>query len=313
MWGEDKALQTEIAPNVVCLSFTVSNVYLVGETEGPWVVVDSGTPGHFEAIKAASEERYGANAKPAAIILTHGHFDHYGSALPLATYWNVPVYAHRLDLPYLTGKATMPPIDPTVGGFFALVSRLLPDSGTDFGDTIHALPDNGSVPGMPGWQWIATPGHTPGHVSLFRESDRVLLAGDAVLTVNMDEFTKMATKQQELSVPPKAITSDWVAARRSINALADLHPLVIASGHGIPMSGPELPGLFRAFADDFMSPLHGRYVAEPAITDENGIVFLPPPAPDPLPKYAAVMGIAAATLVAAYVVGARQRKRNTTL
>ena len=56
----------------------------------------------------------GAGAPPEAIVLTHGHFDHAGSALQLAEYWDVPIYAHRLEMPYLTGKADYPPPDPTI-------------------------------------------------------------------------------------------------------------------------------------------------------------------------------------------------------
>ena len=54
-----------------------------------------------------------------------------------------------------------------------------------------ALPQTGTIPGLPGWKWIHTPGHSPGHVSLFRESDRVLLAGDAFVTVRTDSFYKV--------------------------------------------------------------------------------------------------------------------------
>ena len=44
---------------------------------------------------------------------------------------------------------------------------------------VQALPEDGSVPFLDEWMWIATPGHTPGHISLFRDDGRVLVAGDA--------------------------------------------------------------------------------------------------------------------------------------
>ncbi|MBC8103238.1 MAG: MBL fold metallo-hydrolase [Cytophagales bacterium] len=296
---------TEIAPDVYWLGFAVANVYLVGEKAGPWVVVDTSTPGHFEAIKSAAEEVYGLGAKPDAIILTHAHFDHYGSALPLATYWNVPVYAQRLDLPYLTGKARLAPGDPTTDGFFAFAARFLPDSGTDLGEFVHVLPDDDSLPGMPGWRRISTPGHTPGHASLFREGDRTLIAGDAVLTVNLDKLPDLVRKEQEVSRPPTPLTYDWPSARRSVQTLAELRPQGIASGHGTPMTGDAVADKLAEFAQDFAAPKYGRYVAEPARFDENGAVFVPPPPPDYLKGALAGLGLAALIGLGIYALSRR--------
>ena len=89
------------------------------------------------------------------------------------------MYAHRDEAPYLDGRADYPPPDPTVGGFESQLARLYPRRGTDVGDRLRTLPDDGTVPGLPGWRWVATPGHTVGHVSLFRDGDATLVAGDA--------------------------------------------------------------------------------------------------------------------------------------
>ncbi|PEE06030.1 MBL fold metallo-hydrolase, partial [Bacillus pseudomycoides] len=58
-----------------------------------------------------------------------------------------------------------------------------PNQGIDLGKYIHELPLDGSVPHMPEWRWVHTPGHTPGHISLFRKTDHFLIAGDAFVTV----------------------------------------------------------------------------------------------------------------------------------
>ena len=109
---------------------------------------------------------------PEAIILTHGHFDHVGSLERLLQLWDVPVYAHTLELPYLTGRSSYPPPDPLVGGgAMAWSSKLYPRGPIDLDGRAQALPDDHTVPGLPGWRWIHTPGHSPGHVSLVRESD----------------------------------------------------------------------------------------------------------------------------------------------
>ena len=60
----------------------------------------------------------------------------------------------------------------------ARLSSLYPRGPIDLGQRVRSLPSDGSVPGMPGWRWIFTPGHTAGHVSLWRDEDALLLAGD---------------------------------------------------------------------------------------------------------------------------------------
>ncbi len=299
-----------IAPNVTHLNLLASNAYLVGEKGGPWVVVDSGMPGNFEKIKAAAEEMYGSGARPDALILTHGHVDHYGSMLEMATYWDAPIYVHPLDLPYVTGRDTMPPLDPTVGGFFAQIARFLPESATDLGPNVHTLPEDGTVPGMPGWEWLHTSGHTPGHVSLWRESDKTLLSADAVVTVNMDKATTMLTQKQDLYRPPTPGTYDWVATRKSLKSLARLKPQTVGAGHGVPMSGPEIAVLLESYAEDFIAPLHGRYVPQPARFSLAGVEYLPPPVPDALPTTLAFIG--AGALIGAGVYGIVQRSERRT-
>ena len=298
-----------IAPDVARLNLLASNAYLVGEKKS-WVVVDSGMPGFFSKIKTTAEEIYGADNKPKAIILTHGHVDHYGSALALAAYWDVPIYAHPLDLPYLTGRDSQPPLDPTVGGFFAQIARFLPSSATDLGHYVKPLPDDNSVPGLPGWRWIHTPGHTAGHVSLFRDEDKTLVAGDAVVTVNMDKFSTMATMHQEFYKPPTPGTYDWIATRKSIKALASLRPSVVASGHGVPMTGPDVAEKLEQWGQDFIAPLHGRYVPEAARFNLEGVEYLPPPVPDPLPTTVAFVLAGALIGAGVYSIVAAKNRSN---
>ena len=285
----------EIVPGVACLPLTIENVYFAGEPGHPWVLVDAGTPGMTARILAAAAQRYGENARPEAILLTHGHTDHAGSAAALAETWNVPIYVHPLEIPYLTGKSKYPPKDPTVGGAMALLSRVFPMNVTDLTGLLQPLPDGGTVPGLPDWQWHFTPGHSPGHVSYFHAGKSVLLAGDAFATVNTNSFADLLTKKQEISLPPPPFTCDWDAALKSVALLADLGPVAIGAGHGAPLSGASIPGDLRRFAHTFTPPAHGRYISRPARTDLNGIVSLPPPAPDLFPvQAAALVAVAAA-------------------
>lgn len=301
---------TRVVPGVAYMTAVFANLYFVdagGDAPGAWALVDTGLAHFAGRVRGAAEERYGKGARPASIILTHGHFDHAGSALELAELWDVPVYAHRLEMPYLTGKSDYPPQDPTVGGALAFLSRFFPHTGYDFGERVLPLPEDGSVPGLPGWRALHTPGHTAGHVSLFRESDRVLLAGDALATENQDSWVGMITHAREFRRPPAPFTTDWVAARRSIELLSGLDPSAVGAGHGRPMTGPRVAEEFRAFAAGFKPPRKGRYVREPARADERGVVGLPPPVPDPLPKVLAGVGLAL-TAGAALTVVARSRR-----
>ncbi|MFD2572004.1 MBL fold metallo-hydrolase [Spirosoma soli] len=259
------------------------NVFFIGEPGpgNPWVLVDAGLPGYTGQIKKKAEQLFGPNAKPDAIVLTHGHFDHTGSLKSLLKEWDVPVYAHRLELPYLTGKSSYPPPDPAIGGgVMSYTSFIFPIGPDNYGDRIKAVDEGGTIPELPGWRVIHTPGHAPGHISLFRDQDRTLIAGDAFVTTNQNEASAVATQRQEFHGPPAYFTCDWEAARQSVQKLAMLSPRAAGTGHGVSVKGLELElGLSRlvhAF-DELSIPSEGRYVKQPAVTDENGIVDMPSP------------------------------------
>jgi len=271
-----------IAPDVGWLPVSFSNVYFIGRPGSKWVLIDAGPPGCASEIVEAAEARFGTGSRPEAILLTHGHADHVGSALALAEKWDITTYAHHLELPYLTGKSPYPPADPTVGGAMAFLSRFFPARTMHLGKRIRALPHS-KVPGLTGWEWIAAPGHSPGQVAFFRESDRVLLAGDAIATMDLDSWSGLPSGRQQLSRPPSPFTCDWDATRASLQTLSKLRPNVLGCGHGIPLSDPGLPDRLEEFTVRFRPPRRDRYVREPAHTDENGIVDLPTAPFDPVP------------------------------
>ena len=300
-------LISRIAPDVGWLPVSFTNVYFLGRPGGKWIVVDAGFPGGAREDLAAAESRFGSGARPEAIVLTHGHIDHSGNAAALADEWDAPIYAHRLEVPFLNGKSAYPPADPTVGGATAFLSRFLPNLRRDLGARLRELQSE-NVPGAPDWKWLPTPGHSPGHICLFRESDRILLTGDAVLTVNMDSWSALLSRKRELARPPTPFTIDWGAARASLKELAKLRPNVICAGHGIPISDSDLPERLENFAQNFRGPRRGRYVFQPARTSEEGIVDLPPAPFDPVPfATAAALFCAGLALGAGYLDEKKRR------
>ena len=269
-----------IAAKVVRVPTGIANCYIVGTRER-WILIDAGTQGNAQNILQAVEEHVGTDVSPTAIFLTHGHFDHAGSARELAEHWEVPIYAHRLEIPFLNGTSKYPPPDPTVGGFMSQVIRFLPNKKTDVGQNLSEL-NLSRLPGLPEWEIVETPGHSPGHVSYFRSEDSVLIAGDAFCTVDQNSMVDTLQQRQKVSIPPPYYTCDWQAAERSVKKLAELRPKVLAGGHGIPMRGASATTQLRALANNFPIPKEGRYVYEAARTNESGIVHLPPPVADPV-------------------------------
>lgn len=254
-----------VLPDLYNHTVQIVNIQLVGDpATKDFVLVDAGMPESASEIIEVVENRFGEGSRPKAIILTHGHFDHVGAIIELLKKWEVPVYAHEMEIPYLTGKMSYPEPDPTVeGGMVAKMSPMFPNEPINLGENVQTLPKDGSVPHMPGFKWIHTPGHSPGHVSFFRESDRALIVGDAFVTVKQEYLYKVLTQEQEISGPPRYLTTDWKAAKDSVMKLQKLNPTVAATGHGLPMAGELLTKSLDRLAREFDSiavPDFGKFV-----------------------------------------------------
>ncbi len=278
---EVHTLYFNVAPNVWGTKDIFVNMYMIRNGQGDnWVLIDTGLKSSIAKIKRVAAELFGTDSKPSAIILTHGHFDHTGSLIKLAEEWDVPVYAHYLEIPYLTGKSSYPPPDSSVGGgLMTSMAWIYPRKPINIEHHLQILPPDGSVPGLPEWEYIYTPGHAPGHISLFRKRDKVLIAGDAVVTTTQESVLSVMSQAKKISGPPKYFTYDWEAARNSVRNLADLGPIVVATGHGKPMKGPEMQIALNNLAAHFNElalPKHGRYLNDAAVIDASGVKYIPP-------------------------------------
>jgi glyoxylase-like metal-dependent hydrolase (beta-lactamase superfamily II) len=231
-------------------------VYFVRSTPS-WVLIDAGWASDGRRIQRVSESLFGADARPAAILLTHCHPDHSGAARYLARTWQCPVYMHRDELPIALGNfAAMNVLAGPLDRWIILpVMRALGKprreailAASSLGDLAHALEPGREVPSLPDWECIHTPGHTPGHVAYFRRRDRVLISGDAIVTLKLNSVSGLLLQRAGLSGPPWYTTWNRRAAADSIRALAALEPAVLASGHGRPMIGARTAVTLRAFA-----------------------------------------------------------------
>lgn len=204
----------EIAPDVFHLPLVPRsgiNAYLVGD-----VIVDAGLAGSAKKIVKAL-----AGRSVRAHALTHAHVDHAGGSRRLVDALELPLWASAGDA------------DDVRSGEPALAeSRLQPllafASGFDGVDVARELREGDEV--AADFVVVELPGHSPGQIGFWRESDRVLLAGD-VLT-----HMSLLTTAVGLRLPPALLTVDPIGNRESARKAARLEPAVVGFGHGPVLS-----------------------------------------------------------------------------
>ncbi|WP_404405745.1 MBL fold metallo-hydrolase [Jeotgalibacillus malaysiensis] len=234
---------TEAAPGIYQYTNQVVNLFFVcaNAEKKSWVLIDAGMPESAEQIIEQAEKLFGKGVRPEAIYLTHGHFDHVGGLETLIKAWDVPVYAHPEEFPYLTGQLNYPEPDAKAGrGLVVKLSPLLfPHEGIDITGALQHLNKDHEVPHLPGWFWIHTPGHTPGHISFFHHASKTMIAGDALITVKQESLYNVLMQKKELDSPPDYLTQDKELAMQSVNIIKDMKPKLLLTGHGMPMKDFE--------------------------------------------------------------------------
>lgn len=256
----------EIDKDILILQFKVVNVFIIGDPtkEEDWVLVDTGLENSMNFIIKSASERFKNKKTPKAIILTHGHFDHVGSLIKLINKWHIPVYIHELEIPYVTGKKDYPLADPKVdNGIIAKMSPTFPHSSINIEGNIRPLPKDGSIPELPEWKWILTPGHSEGHISLYRERDRTLIVGDAFCSLKQESLLSVITQKKDISGPPKYLTTKWKEAEKSVKLLQSLEPKLILPSHGKPLKGYEAKEYLNTLVNHFKDiavPEEGKFV-----------------------------------------------------
>jgi glyoxylase-like metal-dependent hydrolase (beta-lactamase superfamily II) len=228
---------TQVAPGIHRFTDALANWYAI-EADGGVVLVDCGWPRSIEALVAGLGAIGRTPADVEAVLLTHGHEDHLGTAAWLAGEHGVPVYAHREELPRVRGERP-----PTWGA--GLVRELWRPNAVRFVATcvrrgvrspgwVHdpsVLPEaeRDAVPA--GAHVIAVPGHTEGHVAYHLPDRGAVLCGDALVTLSV------LTRRRGPQLHPAAFALDNDRAARSLPVLATLDADLLLPGHGEPYAG----------------------------------------------------------------------------
>jgi glyoxylase-like metal-dependent hydrolase (beta-lactamase superfamily II) len=220
----------EIAPDVFHIPLLPRNgvnAYVVGD-----VLVDTGMRTSAKKIKAALEGR-----TLNAIALTHAHGDHGGSARKLASELDLPVWVGTGDRQATeTGNAVKKAPYDRPG--IKIVAGMLGDfPGVPVARDLHEGDELGA-----GFTVLDAPGHSPGHVVYWRESDRVLIGGDVFFNMHL------LTTVPGLREPPSPLSYDPAQNRASERKLARLEPRVAGFGHGPVIEGDAAEQLARFVA-----------------------------------------------------------------
>ncbi len=217
------------------------NIYFIEDGDGV-VQFDAGTRSMRKKAAEAARELGGLKR----IVLGHAHADHRGTA----PYLGAPVFCHPDEVTDAEGdKAVTPyfnlsllPVAPVRWLYPGLLRWW--DGG--------AVKVNGKVTEgdeVAGFKVLHFPGHAPGLIGLWRESDRVALVSDVVYFVDSARLKPLP--HGEASVPHPAFAWNHQEAKRSVRRLAELEPLVVAAGHEEPLRGDNLRPVLEAAAEKY--------------------------------------------------------------
>lgn len=207
-----------IAPGIHLLKWPFVNAYLVEDGEGLFLI-DAGAPGAQKGILRYLQYLQRRPDEVKAIAITHYHFDHVGGLAAMKAATGAQVCAGAADVPYIEGR--IPPWQPPLNSITRILGRLLSaffkaqpcvvDRALQEGDRVGPLVA------------VATPGHTPGHISYYWPQRHALFVGDALVAL------------PNLQGPRGDYTMDMAMARASVKHLAELAVEIVCPAHGEPI------------------------------------------------------------------------------
>lgn len=213
--AEDVHLLSGFPPNAI-------NVYLVGD-----VLVDAATR---QAERRIFKQLAGRSLS--AHALTHVHPDHQGASRAVCERFGVPLWCGEADVPRMESPGAvvgdkLPLSGPALRLYAGFQRRFWVGPPHP---VARALREGDEVAGF---MVLETPGHTRGHIALWRERDRVLILGDVLNNMNL------MTGAPGLHEPPDFFNVDSVQNRASARRLAALRPSLVCFGHGPPLRDPD--------------------------------------------------------------------------
>ena len=218
------------------------NIYFIEGPDGEIVQFDSATSSMTKRNRRVIEEFGGIDR----VVLGHAHADHRGTAPGLG----VPVYCHPDEVADAKSPASIAPYMNLRELEFAPVRWIYPfllrrwDGGpVEIAGTVE------EGDGIAGFEVIHFPGHAPGLIGLWRESDRVAVVSDVVYFVDSPRLKPLP--EGEASVPHPAWAWDHRRAKESLRKLAALKPKVVAAGHEHPLRGEDLSDILLRAADKY--------------------------------------------------------------
>ncbi|HEU4906610.1 MAG TPA: MBL fold metallo-hydrolase [Solirubrobacterales bacterium] len=208
------------------------NIYFIERAQGGVVQFDAGTKAMRKKARAAGEQLGGIER----VVLGHAHADHRGTA----PYMGAPVYCHAGDVADAESDASIAPyfdlsllpVAP-VRWLYPFLLRRWDGGAVKIAGTVA---EGDEVAG--GFRVVHFPGHAPGLIGLWRESDRVALVSDVVYLVDSGRLKPLP--EGEVSVPHPAWAWDHAQAKQSVRKLAALEPAVVGAGHAEPLRGENL-------------------------------------------------------------------------
>jgi glyoxylase-like metal-dependent hydrolase (beta-lactamase superfamily II)/predicted ester cyclase len=212
----------------------IMNVYLIEDGDGV-TVFDAGIEAMGGSLRALCA-RFGGTER---VVLGHADPDHRGAAPSLLA----PVFCHPAERP--AAESVRPWRDYWDMQKLDFHGRLLLSRLVETWDggpvAIEGTVADGDE--VAGFRVVELPGHAPGLIGLWRESDRLALASDCLYTIDIQTGLRRPP-----SVPHPAFDADIEQARASMRRLAELEPRAVWTGHGRPVTG-DVGSQLRAAAD----------------------------------------------------------------